>query len=988
KRGEREDLFETAFNYNHFHVYQGLEGRVEVSQPRMFEYTNFTFVASFQQSPDSTRLEVTFNYDTGQLAAEQVSAIADRYLRALEAMVASPEDRYDTDVLLTEAEREQAIVGWNPPEEVLPAERQVQDIFSARAAERPDALAVASDDLTWCYGELEERTNRLANYLVAAGVGPNVVVAVLIDRSPPMIAAILGVLKAGGAYLPLDPAYPRDRLEFMVRDSGAAIVLSTQDLATVHSGLADRLVSLDADWPSIAAESAVPPERHTTDHDLAYVIYTSGSTGRPKGVGVEHGSLSNLATWHQREYQLSGTDRATQVAAPGFDASVWEIWPALTGGASLHFPADEVRQSPPRLIQWLEQKGITVSFLPTPLAETVLDSPWPADSPLRLLTTGGDQLHRRPRAEHPFQFINVYGPTENTVASTVAEVAPAEQDDSRPTIGRPIANTQTYILDRNMFPVPDGTPGELYLGGAGLARGYLGRSEMTAERFVPNPFGTRPGQRLYKTGDLARRLPGGEIEFLGRIDHQLKVRGYRIELGEIEAVLGEHDSVQQAAVAAWPDHDDQNRLVAYFTPKQGRTVSTDALRESLRKRLPEYMTPSAFIALARLPLTPNGKVDRRRLPAPESSHLEREYVAPRTADEQLLAGIWQKVLGVDRVGASDNFFELGGHSLSAMRMMADVEAATGVQLPLRDLFQQGTVEKLAEAIGGRKTDSVQLPLVKIQAGDGDRPLFVVHPAEGVVMAYAAIAQRLKTSQPVYALQAPGLENEAEPLDGVETMASCYVEAIRTVQPQGPYLLAGWSYGGLVAFEMAQQLKATGDEVAWLGLFDSFILSRGNMDSGENDGRIFASAAAQYLEQLGLELPVAEDELARHAPAEQVEIILSRLAEAGADLPEAMSRQARNLLRIWDINAAAGRRYFPRTYEGKVAFFRAADDESASGDSQLAPLRQWQDLLTRPLEVYRVPGTHTSMMLDPRNVDILAEQLQAILDKLRPTLPID
>ncbi len=988
KRAEREELFETAFNYNHFHVYQGLEARVEVSQPRMFEYTNFTFVASFQQSPDSTRLDITFNYDSGQFDVDQVSAIADHYLRALEAMADRPEDCHDPCVLLADSERQQMLLDWNHTHRDLPVEHQVQDVFSAHAVQRPDAVAVAAGDIKWSYGELEERSNCLAHYLVGRGVGPDVPVAVLIDRSAEMIAAILGVLKAGGAYLPLDPAYPQDRLKYMVEDSGAGVVLSTHDVGLRYPGLADRFVLLDADWPAIATQPASAPQRRTTNGNLAYVIYTSGSTGRPKGVAVEHGSLSNLVAWHLQQYGWTVNDRATQIAAPGFDASVWEIWPCLTSGGILYIPADELRQSPSQLVPWLADHGITVAFLPTPLAETVLDLPWPADSPLRLLTTGGDQLNRRPSANHPFRLINVYGPTENTVASTVSVVNPADQDDSRPTIGRPIANTRAYILDRSMNPVPIGTPGELYLGGTGLARGYLGRAKLTAERFVPNPFATRPGERLYKTGDLARWLRDGEIEFLGRVDYQLKVRGYRIELGEIEAVLAEHDAVRQAAVAAWPDRFGQNRLVAYFVPREGRTIATDALREHLQKRLPEYMVPSALVALEHLPLTPNGKVDRRRLPEPQSSQIEREYVVPRTPSEQLLAGIWQEVLGVDRVGATDNFFELGGHSLSAMRMMADVEAATGVQIPLRDLFQNGTVERLAESIGGRQTGAVQLPLVEIQAGDGDRPIFFVHPAEGVVMAYAAIAQRLKSSQPFYGLQAPGLEDEAEPVDRVEAMASRYVEAIRTVQPRGKYLLAGWSYGGLVAFEMAQQLKAAGDEVAWLGLFDSFILSRGTADPLFDDRRMFASGAKQYLEQMGLELPVPEDELARHEPSEQVEIILSSLAESGNELSEAMTRQARNLLRIWDINAAAGRRYLPQPYDGDVAFFRAADDESAAGDAQPDPLRQWQELLARPLAAHRVPGTHTSMMLDPQNVDVLAEQLQGILDNLKAIHPTD
>jgi len=817
------------------------------------------------------------------------------------------------------------------------------------------------------------------------GVGPEVVVAVLMRRSPEMMVSLLGILKAGGAYLPLDPEYPVERLAFMLEDSGAAQLLTTEELAGEVGPWAKNTICLDTDWPRMEQQPASPPVCPSSADNLAYVIYTAGSTGRPKGVAVAHRSLANLVAWHQREYEVTASDRATQVAAPGFDASVWEIWPYLCAGASVHIPEAEVRMTPRKLVDWLVAEGITLSFLPTPLAEAVLEERWPAECALRALLTGGDRLHRGLLNDYPFRVVNHYGPTENTVVSTAGVVRPASAGDGPPPIGRPIANTQAYILDRRLNPVPVGTPGELYVGGENLARGYLHRPMLTAERFVPHPFSERPGERLYKTGDLARWLPDGRIDFLGRIDQQVKVRGYRIELGEIEAILAAHDSVDQAIVVTRPDPSGQQRLVAYVVSATAEALSVESLREHLRRLLPEYMVPATFVPLDRLPLTAHGKVDRRQLPAPDTTGAaaERPDAPPRTPNEERLAEIWAKVLGVERVGVQDNFFDVGGDSLSAVRMMAETEQVTGVTVPLRLLFQQGTIEKLAEAIDGEQSRTVELPLVEIQGGTQRPPLFVIHPAEGTVLGFVQLARQLGEEQPFYGLQAPGLEGEAEPLRSVEQMAAHYVMAVRKVQRHGPYFLAGWSFGGLVAFEMAQQLIAAGEPVGWLGLFDSFVLDGLGDVPLEMDRALFASGARQYLEQLGLPLPVAEEVLARHEPAQQVEILLSGLAEAGTEFPQAVALQARSLLNLWDLNAASGRAYRPRVYSGEITLFRAGDDELAAAGGGPDPVEQWQHLSARPLVVHRVPGTHTSMMLDPQNVAVLAAELRASLAANQP-----
>jgi acyl-coenzyme A synthetase/AMP-(fatty) acid ligase/acyl carrier protein len=434
--------------------------------------------------------------------------------------------------------------------------------------------------------------------------------------------------------------------------------------------------------------------------NLAYVIYTSGSTGQPKGVQMSHAALLNLIGWHRRTFKITAADKATQLAGVGFDASVWELWPYLTAGASLHLLDDKTRTSPEHLMDYLLTRGITVSFLPTPLAESVLALDWPEKASLRLMLTGGDKLHRSPSGAKPFALVNNYGPTENTVVATSGSVACGEESTTSPSIGRPISNVQIYLLDAHLHPVVIGTPGELYIGGASLTRGYLNRPEQTAEKLIPHPFSTEPGARLYRTGDLARYLPDGQIEFLGRLDQQVKIRGFRIELEEIESVLAAHPALREAAVLAREDAPGDKRLVAYVVATREPSPSTDELRGYLKEKLPDYMIPSAFLFLSALPLTANGKIDRRALPVPDSSRPARDTarIAPRTPVEEVLAKIWCEVLGLEWVGMEDNFFELGGHSLLMVQVVARVRESLQLELPLRTLLEAPTMSSLAERI--------------------------------------------------------------------------------------------------------------------------------------------------------------------------------------------------------------------------------------------------------------------------------------------------
>jgi amino acid adenylation domain-containing protein len=589
--------------------------------------------------------------------------------------------------------------------------RFIPDLVAAQAAVAPNAVAVVSATGSLTYHELEQRANQLAHYLHSLGIGREGLVAVSVERSLEMVVAALGILKAGAAYLPLDPAAPQERTGTLLRDAGISAVIT-------RSGLAEHLlgeencpvVRLDADAAPIASFPKSTPTTSLTADSLAYVIYTSGSSGQPKGVEVTHGALRNLVEWHLSAFQVTAADRAAHSAALGFDASVWELWPYLAAGAAVCLAADSVRNNPHALRDWMLQEKISIAFLVTPLAERMLLLPWPASAPLRILLTGADTLRHRPAPGLPFTLVNNYGPTEFTVVATSGVVEPAESTQP-PSIGRPIANASVYILDEAGRPVAPGTAGELYLGGASLARGYRKQPALTAERFVPNPFQSEAGSRLYRTGDLARMLPNGEVEFLGRLDEQVKIRGYRVEPGEIVTALDAHPEVETSAVVVAEANGDR-RLIAYVVLSGSARITASALRQFLLPRLPEYMVPSAFVRVPFLPITANGKLDRAALPQPATDNLlpEEDYVAPRTVIEERLATVIAPLLHVDRVGGHDNFFLLGGHSLLGTQLLARITTEFGVDLTLLSLFDHPTLAEMSAEIE-------KLIVAKVQAGD-------------------------------------------------------------------------------------------------------------------------------------------------------------------------------------------------------------------------------------------------------------------------------
>ncbi len=576
-------------------------------------------------------------------------------------------------------------------------------MLESQAERTPNAVAVVFDQDQLTYKQWNRRANQLAHYLRGLGVGPDALVGICIERSIDMVVGLLGILKAGGAYVPLDPAYPKQRLAFMLMDAQVSVLLTQTHLSDGLPAEAIHIVYVDRDWPALAQYPQDNLDPGATHAHLAYVIYTSGSTGQPKGVLISHGSLLNLVFWHHRAFVITPEDRTTQLASLAFDAAGWEIWPSLMAGATLYLVPPDLLGAPMLLRDWLVAQSISVSFAPTPVAEQLITLEWPQNTALRLLLTGGDVLHQSPRTSLPFALINNYGPTDNTVVTTSMEMTPDRP--GAPSIGHPIDNVQVYIRDRCDHLTPVGVPGELCIGGAGLALGYHKRPDLTVAKFVDNPYG---GGLLYRSGDLARYRQDGSIEFLGRIDDQVKLRGFRIELGEIEAVLSQHPDVHETVAIVGEDTPGHKTLMAYVVPHQKPPIPSE-LRDFLKTKLPDYMIPAIFMPLETLPMTPNGKVDRRALPAPYASQREHEagFVPPRTPTEEVIAAIWAEVLGIEKIGIHDHFFALGGHSLLATQVLSRLQEAFSLQLPLRRVFDRPTIAALAELVMAQQLEQAE-----------------------------------------------------------------------------------------------------------------------------------------------------------------------------------------------------------------------------------------------------------------------------------------
>ncbi|MGD2353496.1 non-ribosomal peptide synthetase DhbF [Bacillus subtilis] len=783
-------------------------------------------------------MEGLLEYSTDLFKRETAQALADRLMRLLEAAESDPDEQIGNLDILAPEEHSSMVTDWQSVSEKIP-HACLPEQFEKQAALRPDAIAVVYENQELSYAELNERANRLARMMISEGVGPEQFVALALPRSLEMAVGLLAVLKAGAAYLPLDPDYPADRIAFMLKDAQPAFIM-TNTKAANHIPPVENVPKIVLDDPELAEKLNTYPAGNPKNKDrtqplsplnTAYVIYTSGSTGVPKGVMIPHQNVTRLFAATEHWFRFSSDDIWTMFHSYAFDFSVWEIWGPLLHGGRLVIVPHHVSRSPEAFLRLLVKEGVTVlnqtpsAFYQFMQAEREQPDLGQALS-LRYVIFGGEALelsrledwyNRHP--ENRPQLINMYGITETTVHVSYIELDRSMAAlRANSLIGCGIPDLGVYVLDERLQPVPPGVAGELYVSGAGLARGYLGRPGLTSERFIADPFGP-PGTRMYRTGDVARLRADGSLDYVGRADHQVKIRGFRIELGEIEAALVQHPQLEDAAVIVREDQPGDKRLAAYVIPSE-ETFDTAELRRYAAERLPDYMVPAAFVTMKELPLTPNGKLDRKALPAPDFAAAVTGR-GPRTPQEEILCDLFMEVLHLPRVGIDDRFFDLGGHSLLAVQLMSRIREALGVELSIGNLFEAPTVAGLAERLEMGSSQSALDVLLPLRTSGDKPPLFCVHPAGGLSWCYAGLMTNIGTDYPIYGLQARGIGQREELPKTLDDMAADYIKQIRTVQPKGPYHLLGWSLGGNVVQAMATQLQNQGEEVSLLVMLDAY-----------------------------------------------------------------------------------------------------------------------------------------------------------------------
>ncbi|TGO02729.1 hypothetical protein PN36_20090 [Candidatus Thiomargarita nelsonii] len=914
----------------------------------------------------ANRLKGTLEYNTDLFEKATIKRMIGHYQTLLESILKKPQQSIDKLPILTAAEYQQ-IKTWNKKTADYPVDLCIHQLFEAQVARTPQAIALVFEDQQLSYQTLNRKANQLAHYLQTLGIKPDRLVGLCIERSLEMVIGILGILKAGGAYLPLDPNYPTARLAFMLQDAKVEILLTQSSIQLPSAQRIDLDTEQFTEWNSENPISGVKP------NNLAYLIYTSGSTGKPKGVLVQHNNVARLFTATQAWFHFNKKDVWTLFHSYAFDFSVWELWGALLHGGRLIIVPYWISRSPEAFYELLQQQGVTIlNQTPSAFRQLIHKND---HLNLRHIIFGGEALEIQSltpwfeqHGDQTPQLINMYGITETTVHVTYQPLT--AQNNPKSLIGKPIPDLQVYILDKNLQPTPIGIPGELHIGGSGVARGYLNRPDLTAEKFIT----INENKRLYKTGDIARYLPDGNIEYLGRLDKQIKIRGFRIELGEIETVLAQHPAVQENIVI------NQKRLIAYIVPKPEKTINTIEIRRYLKDKIPDYMIPNTIVQIEAIPLTPNGKIDNAALPAP-TIPTQSHIVTPRTLLEERLACIWLEILGIKKtqqlgpsqINIHDNFFDLGGHSLSAARLINRIRDIFQVELPIRYLFEYPTIAELAKSI---QSDPQQTQpkrwtyIVPIRASGTQKPFFIVPGAGGgeiELIHLTKLVYLLGQQQPVYGLQARGWDGKHKPHPDVESMATDYLKEIRTIQPQGPYLLGGECIGGMIAFEMAQQLHTQGQKVALLVLIDTVLLKK-------------ISHLTHPIYKT-LELHHWKARLKHHwktvpqlTPTKLIPYLFDKAKKAMGrvftqnDIPQVQQIQQERM----DAHINTLRRYKPKVYPDRLVLLVTKGLSKQMQDTTLG----WEKLAG--LEIYKLPGEPASYLGEL--VQNTAQRLRACLDE--------
>ncbi|MBU2699290.1 amino acid adenylation domain-containing protein [Sporomusaceae bacterium BoRhaA] len=973
----RNPLFDTMFVLQNTEIVKMALDDLKISRYQLDnKIAKFDLTLEAKERDDC--LEFTMEYCTRLFKQETLERLAAHFVNLLEQIVNQPQSKLAEFEVLSKAEKRQLLIAFNDTKVDYTKDKTIQELFEEQVEKVPENIVVAFEEQQLTYRELNEKANQLARILREKEVKADDIIGIMVERSPEMIIGIMGILKAGGAYLPIDPEYPLERITYMLNDSGAGILLTQKSLTSKVPFKGETII---LDDPGVYQGDHSNLTKENTPQNLAYIIYTSGSTGKPKGVEIEHSSLANLIYWYRRVYNITDVDRTTQVAGQSFDASVFEIFPYISSGAGIYIPNNEIRASASSLIPWLRDNRITISYQPTSMAEALLDADWPMDISLRALLTAGDTLHRRPCHGLPFVFVNHYGPTENTVAATWANVYD-KPNNILPPIGRPIDNNQIYIVDKNNKLQPIGVPGELCISGASLARGYLNQPKLTMEKFVINPFIS--GERMYRTGDLAKWLPDGNIEFLGRIDRQVKIRGFRIELGEIESQLLKHPLVKETVVIARKDIEGYKDLCAYIVAEQ--ILSVTELRKYLSNTLPDYMIPSFFIKVEKMPLTPNGKIDQKALPDPKKNICTgKKYIAPRSQTEEKVILIFEKVLGVKSIGIDDNFFELGGNSLKVISTIYKINKEFNLDLPILTLFNNPTVRNLADYIAeiNSLSNNNYENLVLLKEGTKrDKNIFFIHDGSGDIGSYIQLCSVLKTDFNFWGIKFDRQTNYIPRNMTIENIAQNYLGIIRSIQPNGPYHIVGYSNGAVITYEICRLLEKLNEKVALLMLIDSNMPSLVSQRKAlKTEGKLYTLDSekqfihewipdirnikvvdkASSIEELWMNVVTYFEKETGHVVKEMIPEDVRRLIANYHDIDNVGDLiYSVNVIRTID---RAAHNYTPANkLKTKIHLVKAAKNN-------FVDIKSWDRYSTKTTALYNVDGDHFTIMEQPYVIEL-------------------
>jgi amino acid adenylation domain-containing protein len=981
-------LFQVMF------VYQNVPAQYEVpgSRTELFkvDYQISKFDLNLWIDEKNEELLLTLYYYRDLFNATTIKRFLTHYQTILESIVSDPDCLIKHLAYFQSEEREFILSRFGVSENALPTDVCFHRRFEKQVEKCPDSIAVECLGEKLTYRQLNSKANLLAHHLLSKlKTGVECPVGLLMGRNPQMIMGLMGILKSGNAYLPLDAAYPVERIEMIVKDSKTEFVVTEERFRTTVESLSIKAIYLDSDWEDIARKSDENPDIEMLNDQLVYVMYTSGTTGTPKGVCVEHKNLVNYCDAIWNEMKLSADDRFATVSSLAADLGNTMIFPPLANGGCVVVIPDDLITDASGLSAYFERYPVDcLKIVPSHL-HALLKSEQPLHIlPAKLLIVGGEicsiDLIKTIRNIKPqCRILNHYGPTESTIGVLtyeVTELGERELKCGTLPIGFPLAGSRVYVLDKEQQPVPVGISGEIYIGGANVTRGYLNRPELNAERFVSNPF--IAGDKLYRTGDKGKILEEGTIAFIGRIDRQIKIRGFRVELPEIENVLSKHSGVEQAVVLPPVEDDPRQQLVAYIQAKQNSRIDAEIIKQYLRNRLPSYMIPGAFVFPKTIPLTSNGKIDYRALSGYESRQPEKSHQSPRDQIELELTLIWQNLLGIDGVGIGENFFEIGGHSLLAVQLISQINEKFGQHLPLASLFEYGTIKQIAKVIREKKVVKQSSPLVSIQPKGSGTRMFFVHPAGGNVLCYYELAQSIGTGFPFYGLQAMSSSNGDDHSVSITNMARLYLDAVLEIPKDQPQVFGGWSMGALVAFEMACLYAQEYEQPPIVAVLDQIAPEANTNDLDKNDDLSRLLSFSKKVSQLiGKDLGVTHDLLAGQTPEEHSAVFLDKF-KANNLVPENTSlKDFHGFLELMITHNRVTAEYSPNVYHGKIVVFRAEEVialnselyEAMGISKEREPDLGWQKYSSQPVEIIPVPGNHVSMITNP-NVQVLAEKI--------------